>query len=171
VWRVARIVCRPYALIWPNMAFNRTCRGAPANLIVRGRTHGLRNVVLGTDIRSGNCSDGAFTTLHRGAFALFLRGLRVRDAEYSSVAAILWVVAGGSAAFGVAATLVPDWAAPLGRWSIVISRLRHRWSLYSFRCYDAMPPNSSVNADAPVRIFDSASTCGGAPFTLSLSDV
>jgi catechol 2,3-dioxygenase-like lactoylglutathione lyase family enzyme len=27
-------------------------------------------------------------------------------------------------------------------------------------------PNPSVNADAPVRVFNSASTCGGAPVTL-----
>jgi hypothetical protein len=29
-----------------------------------------------------------------------------------------------------------------------------------------MRPNPSVNADAPVRVFNSASTCGGAPVTL-----
>ena len=28
------------------------------------------------------------------------------------------------------------------------------------------PPNPSVNADAPVRVFNSASPCGGAPVTL-----
>jgi len=27
-------------------------------------------------------------------------------------------------------------------------------------------PNPAVNADAPVRVFNSASTCGGAPVTL-----
>ena len=30
----------------------------------------------------------------------------------------------------------------------------------------ALGPNPSVNRDAPVRVFNSAGTCGGAPVTL-----
>ena len=59
------------------------------------------------------------TSLHRGPFAYLLRRLRARDAEYRSVATMLWVVAIGAATLGVAATLLPQWAGPLGRWSIL----------------------------------------------------
>ena len=32
--------------------------------------------------------------------------------------------------------------------------------------HTSLAPNPSVNRDAPVRVFNSASTCGGAPVTL-----
>jgi hypothetical protein len=32
--------------------------------------------------------------------------------------------------------------------------------------HTSLTPNPSVNADAPVHVFNSASTCGGAPVTL-----
>jgi len=31
---------------------------------------------------------------------------------------------------------------------------------------ESAPPKPAVNADAPVRVFNSADLCGGAPFTL-----
>ena len=58
------------------------------------------------------------TALHRGPFGAVLRRLRGNNSAYQSVAAMLWVVAGGIVVLAVVAYLYPEHAKSFARWGI-----------------------------------------------------
>ena len=58
------------------------------------------------------------TALHRGPFGAALRRLRGNHSAYRSVAAMLWVVAGGVVLLAVLAYLYPERAKSFAQWGI-----------------------------------------------------